>query len=322
MKLSNLLLAALASLAMTMPLPSQAAYPDKPLTLVVPFGPGANADIISRRFADRLSRILGQPIVIDNRAGANGTIGLDRVAKAAPDGYTLGISSSSNTVAGPYLMKKMPFDYKKDFIPISGLYQVCNVLIVSSASKYQTYAQLIEQARTSPGNVSYGYAQSTAQIMGASWGKAANAVFTGVPYKSTPQAITDLLGGQVTAVFAEMSVALPQIAAGRVRTLAVVQPQRARLLPDVPTYQEVQPNGITIVGFGGFVVPARTPKEVTDRLASASKTILNDPEFVQFLSSLGADPLLYTSPQEFGDYMEKNEPVWRKGIEDAGIKAE
>ncbi len=302
--------------------PAFAAWPERAITLIVPFGPGSNADIFARRYAERLSKAMGQPVVIENRPGANATLGLDRVAKSAPDGYTFGLASTTNTIAAPLLQKTVPYDFRRDLTPIGGIYQIPTVLLVAGNSPYTSYAQLLAYTRANPDKMSYGYAQSTAEISGANWRQVGAVKVTGVPYKSTPQAVVDLIGGQIPVVFSELSVALPQIASGKARALAVIAPQRTPLLPNTPTFAEVQPNGLSLVGFSGLMMPAGTPREVVDRMAQVTRDILLEPDFVQFLASIGADPLVFATPAAFGDYLEKNEPVWRQLIQAAGIKAQ
>lgn len=314
--------AALAVSALSAGVAAQAAYPEKPIQFVVPYAAGSNADIFSRRLADRLSKMFGQPVVIENRPGANAALGLDRVAKAAPDGYTMGIGSPSNTFAGLLLMKQMAYDWARDLAPVGGLYQIPTVMVVAASSPYTSYQQIHNFAKDNPNKVSYGYGQSTAQMAGANWRQVGGVQILGVPYKGTPQAMTDLIGGQISVAFAEMSVALPQIASGKARAIAVIAPQRSPLLPGVPRFAEVQPNAMSLVGFAGLMMPANTPKEIIERMAAAVREVVAQPDFVQFLGSIGADPLVFPTPTAFGDYLKSQGPVWQQAMAAAGIKPE
>jgi len=301
-------------------LPAMAAWPERPITFVVPYGPGTNADIFARRFGERLAKALGQPVIIDNRPGANSTLGLDRVAKAAPDGYTFGHAATTNTVLAPMLQKTVPYDYRKDLAPITSLYEARTALMVTANSPFTTYAQLMAYARANPDKISYGYAQSTAEISGANWRKVTGLNFAGIPYKGTPQAVVDLMGGQIPVAFVELAIAVPLINTNKLRALAVVGPTRSTLLPHIPTFAEVQPNAATIVGFSGLMMPAGTPREIVERMSQTTREIVSQPEFVQFLASIGLDPMVLPTSAAFTEYLEKLEPSLRQQINDAGIK--
>ncbi|MGE3925705.1 MAG: Bug family tripartite tricarboxylate transporter substrate binding protein [Lautropia sp.] len=319
----RLLLSALVIVASLYGAPAaHAAYPEKPIQFIVPYAPGSNADMFSRRLAERLARSLGQPIIIENRPGANAALGLDRVAKAVPDGYTWGIGSPSNTFAGHLLMKSMSYDWQRDLTPVAGLYQIPTALLVAADSAYTSFAQLAAYAKANPHKVSYGYGQSTAQMAGANWQRVGDVQLIGVAYKGTPQAVIDLAGGQITVAFAELSVALPQIASGKARALAIVAPQRSSLLPAVPTFAEVQPNALSLVGFAGLMMPANTPGGVVDKVASSIREVVANPEFTEFLKSIGSEPLVFSTSAEFGEYLRKQGPVWKDAMEAAGIKPE
>jgi tripartite-type tricarboxylate transporter receptor subunit TctC len=294
-------------------------YPSRPIRLIVPFAPGGAVDPVARLIANPLGGRLGQPLVIYDRGGAGGSIGMDEVAKSSPDGYTLLLDHSGMTYM-PGLYRTLPFDPVKDFdaviTAVSGLY----VLAVNLDLPVKSVAELIAYAKANPGKLSYGSAGvgSTLHLAGELFKHAAGVDIVHVPYRGAAPAATDLIGGQIPMMFGPAAAMLPLAQAGKIRALAVTSPQRSALAPQLPTMAETMP-GFEVVGWYGLAAPAGTPKEVIARLNAETNRVLQSPDLVAQFRTLSYEPIGGT-PEEAGARIKADVAHWTKIIHDAGIE--
>ncbi len=281
----------LAVLALPLAAAAQGSYPDKPIKLVVPFPPGGNVDLSARILAPALAKELGQSVVIDNKAGAAGTLGLDTVAKSAPDGYTLGIASPVNHLAAPSLFPKLPYDSIKDFTPVGLIASVPMVLVVGPSSPVKSVAELLSLARSRKGGLTMASAGSGSgnHIVGELFQEATGTQFVHVPYKGSAPANTDLAGGHVDLHFDQMSSVLPLVQAGKLRPLAVTTAKRSALMPDVPTLEEAGVAKFDASTTLGLVLPGQAAPELAARLNQALDKVLVQPAVKDAFARLGAD---------------------------------
>jgi tripartite-type tricarboxylate transporter receptor subunit TctC len=291
MKFPRLLLS-LAALLAPLAAFAQANWPDRPIHIIVPFTAGSGTDIIARTVAEPMSRSLGQPIVIENRPGAGGTLGASQVAKSNPDGYTLLVHSAGH-VANPAIYSQLSYDTLKDFAGITSLASLPNVLIVSPSKGFKTVADLVQKARANPGAMNYGSAgNGSATHMNAEiFRLSAKFDAQHVPYKGTPEAMTETATGRIDFFFAPLSSALPLIKDGRLQALAVGTAQRSPLLPDVPTTLEAGYPQSDYVFWVAMLAPAATPRPIIDRLNAEALKALASPEIKEKLTVLGAEPM-------------------------------
>ena len=268
---------------------AQDAYPAQPIRLVVPFPAGGAIDIISRTVAAGMSKQLGQPIVVENRAGAGGNIGTDVVAKAKPDGYTLLAGTSATHGVNPALYPKIPFNARDDFIPIAYWGGVPNVLVVSKASGIASLDELVAMAKREPDKLTFGSAGNgtSLHLAGEMFQRAAGVKLVHVPYKGGAPAATDLLGGSITMMFDTVAVSLPNLRAGKLVALAVAAPERHFALPDVPTFAEKGYAAVESSTWTGLFAPKGTAADVVRKLAQASAAALKDPEVEKTLRASG-----------------------------------
>lgn len=299
---------------------AQAAYPSKPLKLIVPFPPGGNVDLSARILVPELAKELGQPLVVDNKAGAGGTLGLDAVAKAAPDGYTLGIASPINHLAAPSLYPKLPYDSEKDFAPVGLIASVPMVLVVGPSSPAKTVQELLALARQKPGALTMASAGSGSgnHIVGELVQAAANVKFVHVPYKGSAPANTDLAGGHVDLHFDQLSSVLTLVQGGKLRPLAVTTERRAALLPDVPTLAESGLPQFDASTTLGLVLPGKTPAELITKLNQALNKVLNKPHVQEQFARLGAD-VRPGSPEAYAVFIRSEIARTAKIVRDAHI---
>lgn len=304
----RLALAALSCAAALLPLAvsAQAGYPSKPIRVVVPFPAGSTTDIIPRAITDKMSASLGQPIVVDNRAGASGTIGQAAVATAAPDGYTLLIHSSSHTVS-PSTFAKLPFDTVGDFTGITPISSLSNVLVISPAKGYKNLGELLAAARAKPGSLNFASAgQGSATHLNAEKFKmAAKIDATNIPFKGSAEAVTEVIAGRVDYYFSPVAPVIGQIKAGQLQALAVGSPQRTSALPDVPTTAEAGVPGSEFNFWIGMMAPAKTPRDIVNRLHDEVLKALASPEVKERFAKVGADAWTL-KPEQFDAYI-KNE---------------
>lgn len=295
-------------------------YPDRPVKIIVPFAAGGFTDIAARVISQQLSDILGQPFVVENRAGAGSTIGTDLVAKAAPDGYTLGLISS-NHVTSHNLYKNLSYDPLKSFTPIAKVADSPYVLLVNSKVKANSVKELIELARKSDKPLHYGTSGngSTQHLMGALFLDKAKVNMEHVPYRGSAQAMQDLAAGFVEVSFAAISNSLPQLRAGNVRALAVTSLKRSAYLPDVPSLDEAGVKGYEGVVWLALVGPKGVPADIVDRLNKAVHTALEKKEAIDALAHAGVDVSL-SGPKELASYMAQEEKMWGDVIRGINIK--
>ena len=313
--------------AVGVPLPAAAQsavgnYPQRLVHMIVPFPAGGTADAIFRFIAQRMGQALGQPMVVDNIAGAAGVIGLAQGLKAAPDGYTISQISNTNTVAAMHMFKKLPFDPLKDMVPIGSLYEIPSALIAGTKdAKFKTFAEFLAYAKANPGKLSYAYSHATGAVTGASIKQAAGIDMLAIPYKSGPQAAIETIAGEVPLLATDVGAVLPFVRSGQMKALAVTSARRTPLLPDVPTLREVLPNPMEFVGWGGLVVPVGTPRPIVEKLNATLNKILASDECTAFLRGLGAEPMAM-SPADFGRFIRDQEPLWGKALAVAGVQPE
>lgn len=299
-------------------------YPDKPLRLIVPFPPGGGVDIVARLVGQKLTDGLGQQVVIDNRPGAGGTLGTDLAAKAPADGYTLLLASVGPLAFSPSLYRKLPYDPARDFQPVSLIASLPNVLLVDPASSAGSVKDLIALAKSKPGQLNYASAGSgTPPHLSMELFKAMAGInLVHVPYKGGPPALTDLMGGRVQAMFINILTALPYVASGKLRALAVTTAHRSPALPQVPTMAEAGGlAGFEANDWFGVVAPAGTMKSVVTKLNREIASILRMPEIRQRLVKQGAEPQS-NSPEEFAAFIKAEIVKWRKVIEAAGARVD
>jgi len=301
------------------------AWPAKPIKLVVPFPPGGGTDAVARLVANKLTTQTGWTIVIDNRPGAGGNLGLDAVAKAAPDGYTIGLGQTANLAINPALYSKMPFDPLKDFAAITTVASQPVVLIVNATSPLKTLADVVSASKAKPESLRIGLAGNgtVGHLAGEMLERRADFKMLNVPYKGAGPAMNDLLGNQVELNFANTAAAIPQLAGKKVRALAVSSGQRIRNVPelaDVPTVAEAGYPGFDAITWTGFVAPAGTPAPVVDRLHAEVQKVLKDPDIVAKLSAEGSTAMAGGTPRQFADFIKSEHQKWGALIRDAGIK--
>lgn len=272
-------LAAAGTLAPLAAANAQAAYPSKPITLVVPFTPGGSVDNSGRLMADRLSRELGVPVVVDNKGGAGGAMGSVYVAKARPDGYTLIVTSQSTHVVNPAVNPNLPYDAVKDFAPITLIDRLANVLLVNADLPVRTFAELVKYAQAHPGKLNYASAGtgSVSHLSMELMKTQAKLPMTHIPYRGAGVAVTDLIAGQVQLTWNNLSSNLGNIRNGKLRALAVAAPQRVSQLPDVPTFAELKLPDLNLTSWTGLAAPANTPAPIIERLYQATRKVLQDP---------------------------------------------
>jgi tripartite-type tricarboxylate transporter receptor subunit TctC len=299
------------------------AWPSKPVRIVVPFPPGGPADLLPRLLGPKLTEIWGQPVVVENKPGAGGNIGMDTVAKAAPDGYTLVVGPNGNLVVNPHLYAKLPYDVTRDFVPITLIATFSNVLVVNPDVPAKTVSELIALAKAKPGTVSYGSPGTGSQPhLGGEFLKLmAGIEIVHVPYNGTAPALKDLLGGQITFMFAQTSAALPQIQSGKLRALGVASPRRATLLPDVPTVAESGLPGFEAVSWYALLAPAGTPKEIVTKVQADFARVLQMPDIREKLVAQGGDPVGNT-PEQLAAQLKSESARYADVVKRANIRAE
>jgi tripartite-type tricarboxylate transporter receptor subunit TctC len=313
-------LVALAGAASLMPRVVRAAYPERPVRLIVPFVPGGAVDAVGRLLGNAMTAKLGQPVVIENRGGAGGVIGMEAAAHAAPDGYTMMVSHSG-FAAMPGLYKKPPFDPVHDFVGIitavSGIY----VLVVNPAVPFKTVAELVAYARANPGKLSYASAGvgSTVHLAGDFFKRTAGVDIVHVPYKGSGPATSDLVGGQVQMMFGPAVNTLPLVQAGNLRALAVTSAKRSALAPDLPTVAESGLPGFDVVGWYGLAAPSATPKPAIARLNAEANDALKSADLIEQFRLQGYEPVGGT-PEEATAWIKSEVARWTEVIRAAGIE--
>jgi tripartite-type tricarboxylate transporter receptor subunit TctC len=301
---------------------AQQTFPTKPVRLLIPYAAGGAVDILGRTLGDELSKRWGQPVIIENRTGAGGTIASQVVAKSDPDGYTLVIVASGHAI-NPYLYKKLPYDTFKDFTPISLLGSSPNMMMVAASSPFKTVADVIAAARAKPGSISYGQSGigTSTHLAGELFKYMAKVDISTVSYKGGAPIINDLLGGHLPLSFNNIPESISQIRAGTLRPLGVTSAKRAAVLPDVPTIAESGVPGYDTSVWRGLLGPGGMPADLAAKISKDCAAALNAPAVKQRLDNLGA-AVIGTTPTEFDKYIRAEYQKWGPIIKAAGIKAE
>ena len=299
----------------------QPDFPNRPVRMVVTFPPGGSTDAVVRMIVPRLNDRLGQQVIVDNRPGAGGNIGLTIVARAPADGYTLGVGAAGALAANVSLYPQMPFDPVKDLKPVSMLAAIPFVIVGHPSLKARTLQELVAQAKAEPGKLSIGHGgNGTAMHLSAAlFGQMADIKLVEVPYKGSGPAALDVLGGQLPLAVVDLPAALQQIRAGKLIAYAVTSPQRLPTLPDVPTASEAGLTGYDSTGWFGVVAPAGTPAPVVARLNAEITAALNDPQVQASMRNLGVEPAP-GKPEAFEAYIRSETQKWGKVIRQASIK--
>ena len=300
-----------------------AAYPEKPVTLVVPFPPGGSTDAIARVIGQKLQEKLGQTFIVDNRAGATGTIGMGQVKRAAPDGYTLIVSSLGPFVIAPHLIKSVPYDMAKDFDLITVAVQAPNVLVVPAASPYKSVADILAASKKTPGKLTFASSGngSSDHLTAELFWQQTGSTGTHVPYKGGAPAISDLLGGQVDASFQNVNAVVQHINAGKLRALAVTGDKRTPVLPNVPTLAEAGVKGVDVYSWQAVVAPKGLPADIRSKMHGALIAALNDAKVRQQFVAVGFE-VVGNTPEQFTAFQQRENARWKQLIEQRKISAD
>jgi tripartite-type tricarboxylate transporter receptor subunit TctC len=322
-----MLAAALAAATLGVPaaaLAQQQAWPARPIRLLVGFAPGGGTDIVARTLAPKLSELLGQQVIVENRAGAAGTIAADAVAKAAPDGYTLLAGHANSNAIAPHVLAKVPYDAITDFTPITYIGYVPNVLVVHPAVPAKTVEELVALARAKPGVLTYASSGvgSTQHLAGALFNRIAGTQMNHVPYKGSGAAIVDLLAGQVDTNFDTMPPVLEHIRSGKLRALAISTPQRLAQLGDVPTFEEKGIKGFEVTNWYSVMGPKALPREIVAKLDEAMKKAMADPEIRAKLDPQGVQFGGPQTPDAFAAFIRAENTKYAKLVKDLNVRAE
>ena len=314
-------LALLVAASFALPALAQ-GFPTKPLRWIVPFPPGGSTDTFSRVVAQKLAEVIGQPVVLENVPGAGASLGMDKVAKSAPDGYTIGLATSGTHAINPHIYAKLPHDTSKDFTPLTLAVRYANVLVVNPNVPVSSVAELVAYAKANPGKVTFGSAGNGASnhLSGEVLKYLTGAPMTHVPYKGSGPAMNDLIAGNLTFMFDVLVTSLPQIQAGRVKPLAITAEQRSPFAPQIPSMPEAGVKGFNEAGselWFGLVGPAGIPKPVIEVLNKKLIEALRHPDTRQRLSAQGFE-LWTSSPEEFARVIAKDRLTWGKIVKASG----
>ena len=299
------------------------AYPNRTITLVVPFPPGGSTSIVGRLIADKMSDLLGQSIVVDNRGGAGGTVGTKAVTKSDPDGYTLLLGYTGTLAIGPSLYRNVGYDPRKDFAPIGMIGHAPSSLVVHPSFPAKTVAELVAYAKANPGKVNFGSAGigTVGHITGEYFAQATGIQIVHIPYKGTGPAMSDLLGGHIPMSFSPVSTTAANVKAGLLRALAVTSVGRNKLLPEVPTMIEAGVPGFDATLAYGLVAPAGTPPAVIDRLNKALREALASEDVRKQLEFDGTE-ITSSTPEQYADFIDKDEKKWSELVKASGVEPE
>jgi tripartite-type tricarboxylate transporter receptor subunit TctC len=295
-------------------------YPSKPVKLMVPFPAGSATDQVARVIGAELQAALGQPFVVENKPGAQGSIAATEVARAAPDGYTLMVGTNTPLAANPSLFKKLNYDPAKDFAPVARLSTISFMIMVRPDFPAKSFKEFLAYAKANPGKLSAGYGSAGSQVSQATLRSMAKIDFIDVPYKGLPQAITDVLGGQISFTFADLANALAQIKGGKLRGIAVTSAKRSALAPDVPSIAEELP-GYELIAWFALVAPAGTPAPVVARLHEITAASLAKPEVAARFAALGTD-VAPMNPEQLAAFIKSEIVKFGRLAKEAGIQPE
>jgi tripartite-type tricarboxylate transporter receptor subunit TctC len=298
-------------------------FPNRPITLVIPFAPGGSTSIVGRVIADKMSQLLGEGIVVDNRPGAGGTVGSKMVAKSEPDGYTILLGYTGTLAIGPSLYKNVGYDPRKDFAPIGMIGNAPSALVVHPSFPAKSIAELIAYAKANPGKVNFGSAGtgSVNHITGEYFARSAGITLVHIPYKGTGPALTDLLGGHIPMALAPIPAVHANVTAGLLRALAVTGKTRSGLLPEVPTIAEAGLTGFEASLYYGLVAPAGTPRPIIDRLNKELRAALASDEVKQQLGLDGTE-ITSGSPEDYAGFIDQDEKKWSALVKASGVEQE
>lgn len=318
-----LLACALASLAVLPTLAAAQDWPTKPIRLIVPFAPGGLADTSARAVAEKLGARLGQSVVVENRSGASGNIGMQAVAQSAPDGYTLVLGFDGTVVINPHIFTKPGFDVLNDFAPVTKLGDATLLLVAHPSVPAKNIRELIDLEKAKPGSFSYGTSGTggTPHMAGELINQRYGTKFVHVPYKGGGQAVIDVVGGQIPLVFTAVASAQQHVKSGKLVGIGVSSAKRSSSLPDVPTFVESGLADFVVDSWVGILAPAKTPRPIVDRLQRELAEVLKDPEVRSRYATLGIEPVGNT-PEQFGAQIRADLARWEKVVKTAGIKVE
>ena len=300
---------------------AQGAYPSAPITMIVPFAAGSGTDAVARAVSQELGKRLKQPVVVDNRAGANAQIAAGMVAKAKPDGYTLFMTTNTSHSANPWLVKSLKYDPVKDFTPIARVGELPFALAVHPSIPAKTVEELIAYVKANPGKLSYGTPNSTSLVASETLRFMSKSDIVGVPYKSSPQALTDLMGGQIQMYVVDLGSGWSTLKTDRVRTLAVTAAKGSKILPNVPAIGKTLP-GFDITSWNGIFAPAGTPPDVVNKINTELQAVLADEAVQKQLEQIGFEVWPTKTPQEFAQYVNDQLAYWGKLVKQADIPAQ
>jgi tripartite-type tricarboxylate transporter receptor subunit TctC len=301
---------------------SQAAYPQNPVKIIIGFGPGSGTDIISRLIAEELRQALGQPFVVENRPGASAQIAASAVAKSPADGYTLMLTSNTTHSVNPHIFKKLPYDPIADFTPIGGVAYFPFILAVNASLPIKTAQELVAYAQQNRGKLSYAYGTPTVQIPAEAINRLKQLGAVGIPYKSSPPALNDVVGGQVQFLVVDLASARPHLQSGRLRALAVTSSKRSALAPDLPTVEEaLDLKDFDLAAWTGVFGPAGLPREVVATVSAALQKTLSKPEVRERIQQLGAEPTP-SDTAAFTELVRRQLSIWGRNVSLAGIQPE
>jgi tripartite-type tricarboxylate transporter receptor subunit TctC len=312
---------ALATLPLAGGALAQAKFPEKPITFVVPFAAGSATDQLARALGQSITEQTKQAVVVDNKAGASGQIAAQQAAKSAPDGYTVLITTNTTHAANEHLYRKLSYDPVKDFVPVTGLGKGGQVLVVRADSPYKSVGDILAKAKKEPNKLSFGSGSSSSRVAGEMFKQLSHTEILHVPYKSNPNAITDLLGGQIDLMITDTATGVPQIKGGKLRALGVSTIRRMAMLPDVPTIDEAGVKGYDMGYWFAASVPAGTPAPVVARLHELLVNGVKSAHAKQFFESAGAEAWT-TSSDELAKFQASETQKWGKVIKAAGIEPE
>jgi len=296
-------------------------YPSRPITIIVPFGAGSGTDIVARIIAQPLGIALNQNIVVDNRQGANGSIAAAYVAKAAPDGYTLLMSTNSPHSSNPFLLKTIAYDPVKDFVPITRIGSFTQMLVIYPALPVATIPQLIAYAKANPGKLTYGSGNTSGILAGETLKHEAGIDILQVPYKSVPPALNDVIAGRVSMTFTDLTPGLPHVNSGTLRAIAITRLRRSILLPDLPTFAESGLKDFEVESWAGLFAPAGTPADIVNRLNAETRKIIETPQIKAQIAQIGFE-VFASTPEELGEFVKAQLVKTARMVKDAGIEPE